>query len=73
MDAIEKINKLRALRQKINSYHGSDNLWKMLNLLKKLEATGADMDKAIDGLNLPFGMHIFIKGNFSELMEITKA
>lgn len=71
-NTIESIKRLRAIREKINAYHGSENLWKMLSLLKKLYATGADTDKAIDGLNLPFGVHLFIKGHFTELMEITK-
>lgn len=47
-------------------------VWKVVKRLQRLRSFGKD-DKEIEiifkALNLPLGMHLFILGHYSELME----
>jgi len=64
---------MKAIRsiELVNKIKSSPNL---LNLVKKLQLIrqdkNIDINNEIYKLNLPIGTHLFITGNFSDLMDI---
>lgn len=69
MDIIQK----QKLITKVNKSKHSKEIWEIVKYIKILkEDPGMPSDKideVIKSLNLPFSLHLFITGNFSNLID----
>ena len=72
MDIFEK----QKLIKKVNSSDKATQIWGIIENLKKLRVehkfTDTELHGVINKLELPFGIHLFITGHFSDLCDCIK-
>jgi hypothetical protein len=67
MDHLKKLQKLSKRLEKDKNGRG---ICQGLQMLHQSGKTKEEMEDIIRSLNLPLGFHLFVMGNFSDLMEL---
>lgn len=67
---MESLKRQMELSKKLAKSKEATEICKRLKMLKEDGMETSEIESVIKQMNLPIGMHLFIMGNFSDLMEL---